>query len=70
MAGLLACCRVVGGKDDTGILSLSNLSQLAQDGVEPFSETCANLGKARLRFGSCFAEVCPLEAGLTSSPQA
>ncbi len=36
----------------------------------PFSETYTILGKARLLFGSCFTEVCPHDAGLTSSPQA
>ncbi len=38
--------------------------------IIPFSETYTNLGKARLLFGSCFTEVCPHKAGLTSSPQA
>ena len=46
--------------------------------ILPFSETYTNLGKSlrqaqdkpRLLFGSCFTEVCPHDAGLTSSPQA
>jgi hypothetical protein len=35
----------------------------------PFPETCSNLLKSRLMFGSCFKEHC-LKSGLTSSPQA